>query len=181
MDVLLSAFGRLIRENPECCLLLLKGLDTLYSSVHYLRDVVRSNDLPENSIKYVVLYNIADLYVSPYRAEGFNMPVLEAMSVGLPIVVSGGGSTDDFVPYFRFENFQPFIQTTLVHAPRNLSLIRDGTSKMLEPSASHLKELMEEFIAHKEEIQGIASGVNRRKAQRFSWEHFTEALVELFF
>ena len=44
------------------------------------------------------------------------MPVLEAMSVGLPIVVSEGGSTDDFVPYFRFENFQPFIQTTLVHA-----------------------------------------------------------------
>ncbi len=191
MDVLLSAFGRLIREKPECCLLLLKGLDTLYSSVNYLRDVVRSNDLPENSIKYVggvysseemnVLYNIADLYVSPYRAEGFNMPVLEAMSVGLPIIVSGGGSTDDFVPYFRFGNFQPFIRTTLVHAPRNLSLIGDGTSKMLEPSASHLKELMEEFIAHKEEIQGIASGVNRRVAQRFSWEHFTEALVELFF
>merc|ERR1711865_668288 len=34
------------------------------------------------------LYQAADVLVSPYRAEGFNLPVLEAMA---------GGLTDDFV------------------------------------------------------------------------------------
>ena len=56
-----------------------------------------------------LLYNIADLYISPYRGEGFNMPVLEAMSVGLPVLVSAGGSTDDFVPFYRVNKFQSFI------------------------------------------------------------------------
>jgi predicted O-linked N-acetylglucosamine transferase (SPINDLY family) len=42
------------------------------------------------------LYRCADLYVSPYRAEGFNLPVLEAMACGLRVAVTKGGATDDF-------------------------------------------------------------------------------------
>lgn len=42
------------------------------------------------------LYNLADCYVSPYRAEGFNLPVLEAIACGLPVIVTAGGATDDF-------------------------------------------------------------------------------------
>ena len=43
------------------------------------------------------LYNAADCYVSPYRAEGFNLPPLEAAAAGCPIIVTKGGSTDDYV------------------------------------------------------------------------------------
>ena len=42
------------------------------------------------------LYGLADCYVSPYRAEGFNLPVLEAQACGTPVIVSSGGATDDF-------------------------------------------------------------------------------------
>jgi glycosyltransferase involved in cell wall biosynthesis len=42
------------------------------------------------------LYGIADYYVSPYRAEGFNLPVIEAIACGTKVVVTDGGSTDDF-------------------------------------------------------------------------------------
>jgi glycosyltransferase involved in cell wall biosynthesis len=44
------------------------------------------------------LYALSDAYVSAYRAEGFNLPVLEAMACGTHVIVSGGGATDDFVP-----------------------------------------------------------------------------------
>ncbi len=43
-----------------------------------------------------VLYGVADCYVSPYRAEGFNLPVLEAIGCGTPVIVTRGGATDDF-------------------------------------------------------------------------------------
>ncbi len=43
-----------------------------------------------------VLYGSADCYVSPYRAEGFNLPVLESIACGTPVVVTGNGATDDF-------------------------------------------------------------------------------------
>lgn len=43
-----------------------------------------------------LLYGVADCYVSPYRAEGFNLPVLEALACGTPVIVTSGGATDDF-------------------------------------------------------------------------------------
>lgn len=42
------------------------------------------------------LYAVADTYVSTYRAEGFNLPVIEAMACGTPVIVTDGGPTDDF-------------------------------------------------------------------------------------
>ena len=44
------------------------------------------------------LFAVADAYVSPYRAEGFNLPVLEAIACNVPVIVSSGGATDDFCP-----------------------------------------------------------------------------------
>jgi glycosyltransferase involved in cell wall biosynthesis len=44
-----------------------------------------------------MVYGAADAYVSPYRAEGFNLPVLEAMACGLPVLATEGGATDDFL------------------------------------------------------------------------------------
>ena len=42
------------------------------------------------------LYGISDCYVSPYLAEGFGLTPLEASSSGTPIVITKGGSTDDY-------------------------------------------------------------------------------------
>ena len=42
------------------------------------------------------LYGSCDAYVSPYRAEGFNMPPLEAAACGIPTILTSGGSTDDY-------------------------------------------------------------------------------------
>lgn len=42
------------------------------------------------------LYGFVDWYVSPYRAEGFNLPVLEAQACATPVITSSGGATDDF-------------------------------------------------------------------------------------
>jgi tetratricopeptide (TPR) repeat protein len=37
------------------------------------------------------------VFVSPYRGEGFSLPTLEAMSSGLPVIVTQGGPTDEYV------------------------------------------------------------------------------------
>jgi glycosyltransferase involved in cell wall biosynthesis len=42
------------------------------------------------------LYNECDVYVSPTRAEAFNLPCLEAMSCGKPVITTNFGGQTDF-------------------------------------------------------------------------------------
>ena len=73
------------------------------------------------------LYNISDCYVSPYRAEGFNLGPLEAAATGTPIIVTEGGSTDD---YFN-EDFGLQIKSKFINS---------NNRKYLEPSLESLVE-----------------------------------------
>ena len=43
------------------------------------------------------MFNAADLYLSPYLAEGFNLTSLEALSAGLPVMISQTGSTKEYM------------------------------------------------------------------------------------
>lgn len=44
------------------------------------------------------LYTYADLFWMPSYAEGFGLPVIEALSTGTPVAVANGSSLDDITP-----------------------------------------------------------------------------------
>jgi glycosyltransferase involved in cell wall biosynthesis len=58
-------------------------------AIHFLDDVPE-DDLP-------LLYNLADLYVTPSLYEGFGFPVVEAMACGTPVVCAKAGSLPEIV------------------------------------------------------------------------------------
>jgi glycosyltransferase involved in cell wall biosynthesis len=112
IDLLVRAYATLRRRYPHLRLIL-KDNRTLYgrTSEEIIAGVQRDFPglLTDDVLAGIVtvpgtlemtqlaqLYGAADVYVSPYRAEGFNLPVLEAMACGLRCVVTGGGATDDF-------------------------------------------------------------------------------------
>lgn len=98
--------------------LVLKGTNDLYTSQRFVESyfddlqnqgiltVEESEELITKYIKFIPttvsesslrhLYCAVDLYVSPYLAEGFNLMVLEAIACETRVLVSKGGSTDDF-------------------------------------------------------------------------------------
>lgn len=112
IDLLLRAFANIHRRHPNTHLILkdaraLYGLpvDTVLQEVNreypglLNADVLRAiHVIPANLTQAALrqLYAFADWYVSPYRAEGFNLPVLEAQACGTPVIVTSGGATDDF-------------------------------------------------------------------------------------
>lgn len=99
--------------------LLLKGTGDLYESKRFLeiyfeelqtgnvmtrddmnrllRDHIIFTDKTLSYAKINDLFNAADLYLSPYLAEGFNLTSLEALSSGLPVVIPRTGSTREYV------------------------------------------------------------------------------------
>jgi glycosyltransferase involved in cell wall biosynthesis len=86
------------------------------------------------------MYAIADCYVSPYRAEGFNLPVCEAIACGTPVLVSEGGATRDFVSMGTHRT----IRAAMHH---NVTIHGKQVSGYCEPELDHLVELLLETTA----------------------------------
>jgi glycosyltransferase involved in cell wall biosynthesis len=58
--------------------------------------VVLDEHLPPAALP--ALYRAADVFVTPYRGEGFCLPALEALACGLPVIHTAEGPTREFVP-----------------------------------------------------------------------------------
>jgi len=91
LPLLLEAFARVARTHPECQLVI-AGDDPRHPEVRQ-----RAATLPEGSVRFPGrlpesavpdLYRGAAMVVLPSRAEGFGLPVIEAMACGVPVICS---------------------------------------------------------------------------------------------
>jgi len=187
LDLLIAAFAR-VAETDQEARLFLKGADALYSSREYVREVL--DDLPARSRELVAskliysghtyssamladLMRAADVYVAPYRAEGFNMPVLEAPACGTPVICTGGGPTDEFTE----ESFARRIRSRL----ERVQLSSEDSGDCLDPDLDHLVELMREALREREDTHRRGAIGAAHVAQNFTWERVTEQLMSVLF
>ncbi len=182
---LLNAFAVVMEKYPEAKLVL-KGLDSLYPSKELLlkniedlkyfdtekimqRLIYIGETLPFSKVSQ--LYQAADAYVSPYFTEGFNMPVLEAIACGLPVICTKGGPTDDFTT----QDFALYIESKL----QECRLDEHNTGLMLLPDIKHLIELMTVII----ERQDFRSQARTRGplfvAAGFTWQRVIDQLLDV--
>jgi glycosyltransferase involved in cell wall biosynthesis len=187
LDLLLAAFARVAETNQDVRLLL-KGADALYSSREHVREVLddlpaRAREIASSKLIYsgdtysspmlADVIRAADVYVAPYRAEGFNMPVLEAAACGTPVICTAGGPTDEFTE----ESFARRIRSRSARIQLSSADIGD----CLEPDPDHLVELMREALRERDDApQHGAIGADH-VARSLTWEHVTERLVNVMF
>ncbi len=118
------------------------------------------------------LFAAADAYVSPYRAEGFNLPVLEAIACGTPVIVTRGGATDDFCD----DGVALRIRGTAG------SLAQEGAGpagRFIEANLPELVEAMDSFTAGK---GGSLEDFHAARAEvmtRFTWAEAARRLAQL--
>ena len=182
IDLLLRGFAEICRRFTDVRLVL-KGMDGLYDLPSFLLKTIRTlsgedQQLVLDKMTYIgnslshqamaTLYHVADTYVSPYRAEGFNMPVLEAAACGLPIICTRGGPTDDFVT----DGFARRIDSTL-------SAVRtDGHDAFrLEPNLDSLIALMTSAIEDNLWRRNAASAGPRHVNAHYTWDHVVDQLI----
>jgi glycosyltransferase involved in cell wall biosynthesis len=181
IPLLLLAFAHL-RKRYRKLRLILKDQSNLYGVYPqtYLQQLVVSpnrslfTDDVIQSIAFVsqnldfrqlrLLYGIADIYVSPYQAEGFNIPPLEAAACGTPIVVTKGGSTDDY--------FDPALGAQI-----QSTLQSNGAQSVLVPDLESLIFEMTQVLERKKEVGG-RKGANYVHAN-FSWARICKNLESI--
>ncbi|KOR36037.1 MULTISPECIES: glycosyltransferase [Planktothricoides] len=182
IDGLLKAFAQVVNGHPEARLVL-KGRDYIFPSRQELfqaKNVLTAREFEQikprvmyqgenlSSKQMAELYQAADVYVSPYLAEGFNLPVLEAAACGLPVICTQGGSTDDFThPDF---NWGISSQVKSVNMEEN-------TVFYLEPNIDHLITLMTEIIDRNAECDRARKAGPKWVHSRFTWQDTIDKLL----
>ena len=118
------------------------------------------------------LYGIADCYVSPYRAEGFNLPVLEAIACGTPVIVTQGGATDDFCSDGVALRIPGLFRTM------DGSIYRRG-GRYIEPDFDALISAMDAFATGHRFDEARCAADRHHVLEAFSWKRAADELARL--
>ncbi len=184
VDGLLDAYGRAFKAADDVCLVVkAMGQQTLYSGFpldellerHRARPdapevVLFDEDVPFDEMP--ALYRAADVLVAPYRAEGFCLPVLEALACGVPSVVTAGGPTDEFVSdACAWRVASERVRFAAEKLPGEYRPAADGF--WLEPDPEALVTALR--AAAGSEARARRAAAAREHAERCSWERAAEA------
>ncbi len=182
IDYLVAAFA-ILREKKKNIKLILKDQSNLYNikAQNCLNKIKTTkygkliNSDVVNNIFFISrnmslstlneLYNISDCYISPYKAEGFNITPLEAAACGTPIIVTKGGSTDD---YFD-SNLGLQIDSELIQN-NNLTSLKPNIESLVECISS---------IMNNPKLYDKNKGSDFVK-KNFTWNNVTKKLYKIF-
>lgn len=110
MDLLLQAYAKAFSAADDVVLVIKSfGNSSHYAYQGLERQLQQLQNQPEAPEILLIsedltpealasLYRACDVYVHPYRGEGFGMPILEAMACGLPVVIPNAGPAPEFCP-----------------------------------------------------------------------------------
>lgn len=154
LPVLLETLERL-RELPwKLCVV---GSDATAE----FQDLIRRMDLEKRvhfcaqTSDILSFYAAADIYAAPSLEDSFNLPVLEAMACGLPVIVSVKAGVSDF--------------------------LTDGEDAMLlhEPTSADALEKILSSLLRDRELRDKLAANGAAKAGTFTWDRHAELVQEV--
>lgn len=128
-----------------------------------------------DNVKYeelVKIYNQANCFVSPTRAEAFNIPCIEALACGLPVITTIFGGQIDFV-----NNLNGWLVGGELTEVKH-ELMYEGI-KWLTPSITELRKVMREAFELPRDLFDRKIQEGFATAKEFTWDSTAEKLLVL--
>jgi len=180
-DALLRAYGQAFRASDDVTLVI-KTFPNPHNEIHrWLEEAREDNpDFPDVLIleadytdaQLKALYSQCHVLVAPSRAEGFGLPMAEAMLSGLAVITTGwSGQTDFCTPDTAW-----LIDYSFARAKTHFGL---SASVWAEPDEKHLAALMREVFTVPTEVRHarVVAG-QRLLSAKFRWSHVAQRMVD---
>ncbi|MCA0012520.1 glycosyltransferase [Mesorhizobium sp. B292B1B] len=180
-DLLLDAYGRAFSSRDNV-VLIIKTFPNPHNEIdRWFREAVGDRpDFPKVEIiiedfdnsRLKALYEACDVLVAPSRAEGFGLPMAEAMMSGLPVITTAWGGQLDFC--------KPEIAWLVdYHFERAQTHFGLSDSVWATANISHLADTMRGvFELPKEELTQRAALGRKKLLREFRWTGVAQRLVE---
>lgn len=180
VDILIKAYLNEFSDKDDVCLVikthhneenqipkLLKQLKRVNSPEI---EVIYNLELTENQIAY--LYETSDTVVIPSRAEGFGLPIAEAMLKKRPVITTGYSGQMDFV---NSDNSW-LLDYKLEPTKSQLGL---ANSYWAEPSVTQLQEYMRYLYSNSKSPEvSLKVGKAYNQIKSLTWERTTKDVLE---
>jgi glycosyltransferase involved in cell wall biosynthesis len=168
LPMLIRSFERAFRDQSGVRLKLKLGLHgegDLRELITQPDKIVLATEELEQEADMVELYNQAHCFVLPTRAEGFGMPILEAMATGLPVIVTNYSGHLDFC-----HSSNSYLLDCKGLVDSDPACFPYVESQWADPDEAHLTHLLREVYDRYDEA--LAKGVAGAKtiAESWSWD-----------
>jgi len=187
-DQLLSAYGQTFRRTDEVCLVIKDmGVKSFYSG-QTSQDLIGQfrEDPVAPEVEYLDeefspeemsgLYASCDCLVHTYRAEGFAMPIAEAMASGLPVIVTGAGAALDFCSDETAYLISAHIVEGNVNAVGDIATLRPPSWAEIDPDS--LRRLLRQVF---ENLSATSKRAARGAAlirEKYNWEQVVDQIED---
>ncbi len=131
--------------------------------------IINKDQLPYN--KMIDLYNKCNVFVSPTRADGYNLPCIEAMACGLPVITTNFGGQTDYC-----SNKNGWIIGGKLEEVKH-EVMYEGC-QWLTPDIMELRKALREAYENKEIVKKKAKQA-LETARKNSWDSTARKIVDL--
>ena len=180
-DVMLRAYGNAFRAQDDVTLVI-KTFKNPHNEIHLWLQQARQDDADFPDVQIIEedltnaqlksLYAQCHVLVAPSRAEGFGLPMAEAMLSGLVVITTGWSGQVDFCT----NETAWLIDYTFAHAKTHFGLF---SSVWAEPDEHHLTQLMQQVYNTPEPARKMRAEAGRRRLlEQFTWAQAANRMVQ---
>jgi len=125
------------------------------------------------------LYRSCDAFVMPTRAEGWGLPIIEAMACGLPVIVTGYSGLTEFATQ---ENaFLIDYKLVNIECPLGWQEKSNTTyyGQWAEPDFLHLSDTMQYVFRNQAEAKAVGQKASHDIHTQWTWNHAAKKAVDV--
>lgn len=185
IDLLLQAYQQCFSAADDVCLVIKDmGVGTFYQGqtaeqmIAALRARPRAPEIEYHAEEFSAedmarLYAACDCLVHPYRAEGFGLPIAEALAAGLPVIVTGFGAALDFCD----DDHAYLIPARAQHLQTQPGEMPTVDQQFwAQPDMDHLRLLLRHVVEHRDEARAKARRGRAFLRENYTWDHAAAAV-----